>query len=76
MLQGFIALCACGRRLNVRYAGKGGLYPIYECNWRSREALAPQDCMSLPSKTLDHAIAERLLTAVTPLTVKLALNKL
>jgi hypothetical protein len=32
--------------------------------------------MSLPSKPLDHAIAERLLTAVTPLTVKLALQAL
>jgi len=76
LLQGLLLCGACGRRLNVRYAGNGGLYPIYECNWRRREALAPQHCMSLPSKPLDQAIAERLLTAVTPLTVKLALQAL
>jgi hypothetical protein len=31
---------------------------------------------SLPSKPLDHVIAERLLTAVTPLTVTLVLRAL
>jgi hypothetical protein len=70
-------LCGiCGRRLSTRYTGNGGLYPIYDCNSRSRDASPLRHCMSLPAKPLDDAIAERLLTAVTPLTIKLALEAL
>ena len=56
--------------------GNGGLYPIYQCNWRHREALSRQACMNVASKPLDDAIAERLVTAVTPLTIELALEAL
>jgi hypothetical protein len=60
----------------VRYTGNGGLYPIYQCNWTHREALSRQACMNVASKPLDDAIAERLVTAVTPLTIELALEAL
>jgi DNA invertase Pin-like site-specific DNA recombinase len=76
LLQGLLLCGHCGRRLNVRYTGNGGLYPIYQCNWKRREGMARHDCMYAPSKPLDDAIAERLLTAVTPLTIKLALEAL
>jgi DNA invertase Pin-like site-specific DNA recombinase len=76
LLQGLLLCGTCGQRLSSRYVGNGGLYPIYECNRSRREALAPHHCMSLPSKPLDGAIAERLLTAVTPLTIKLAVEAL
>ena len=76
LLQGLLLCGACGRRLSVRYTGNGGLYPIYQCNWKHREGLAGHDCMSVSSKPLDDAITERLLTAVTPLTIKLALEAL
>ncbi len=76
LLQGLLLCGTCGRRLNVRYKGNGGLYPMYECNWSHREALAPRHCMSLPSKPLDVAVGERLLAAVTPVTIKLALEAL
>src|SRR5260370_38370187 len=59
-----------------RYTGNGGLYPIYQCNWRHREALSRQACMNVASKPLDDAIAERLETAATPLTIELALKAL
>jgi DNA invertase Pin-like site-specific DNA recombinase len=75
LLQGVLFCGICGRRLTVRYQGNRGLYPIYECNWRHREALQPHR-MCLPAKPLDDAISERLLTAVTPLTIKLALSAL
>jgi len=75
LLQGLLFCSTCGRRLTVRYQGNRGLYPIYECNWRHREALQPHR-MCLPAKPLDDAISERLLTAVTPLTIKLALAAL
>ena len=76
MLQGLLFCGICGHRLTVRYTGNRGLYPIYECNWRHREALPPTHRMCLPAKPLDDAISERLLTAVTPLTIKLALAAL
>jgi hypothetical protein len=52
------------------------VYPIYQCIWKHREALARHACLTVPSKPLDDAIAERLLTAATPLTIKLALEAL
>ncbi len=76
LLQGLLFCGVCGHRLTVRYTGNRGLYPIYECNWRHREALPPNHRMCLPAKPLDDAISERLLTAVTPLTIKLALAAL
>jgi DNA invertase Pin-like site-specific DNA recombinase len=76
LLQGVLLCGICGRRLSTRYAGNGGLYPSYDCNSRSRGASPLRHCMSLPAKPLDDAIAARLLTAVTPLTIKLALEAL
>jgi DNA invertase Pin-like site-specific DNA recombinase len=76
LLQGLLICGTCGRRLGVRYTGNGGLYPIYQCNWKHREALARRACMGVPSGPLDDAIAERLVTAVTPLTIDLALEAL
>ena len=76
LLQGMLLCGICGRRLSTRYTGNGGLYPSYDCNSRSRDASPLRHCMSLPAKPLDDAIAARLLTAVTPLTIKLALEAL
>jgi DNA invertase Pin-like site-specific DNA recombinase len=76
LLQGLLLCGTCGRRLSVRYTGNGGLYPIYQCVWKHREALAPRACMSVPFKPLDGAIAERVVAAVTPMTIDLALEAL
>src|SRR5216684_8651597 len=76
LLQGVLICGICGRRLSVRYTGNGGLYPIYQCNWKHREALSRQACMNVAAKPLDAAVANRLVTAVTPLTIKLALEAL
>ncbi|MBA0083604.1 MAG: recombinase family protein, partial [Acidobacteria bacterium Pan2503] len=76
LLQGILICGICGRRLSVRYTGNGGLYPIYQCNWKHREALSRHACMNVAAKPLDAAVANRLVTAVTPLTIKLALEAL
>jgi len=76
LLQGMLVCGHYGRRLSVRYTGNGGIYPIYECNWQQREALIRHARMTLPAKPLDAAIADRLLAAVTPLTIQLALTAL
>jgi DNA invertase Pin-like site-specific DNA recombinase len=76
LLQGMLVCGTCGRRLTPRYKGNGGLYPTYQCNWQHREALARHSCMTVPAMPLDAAIAERLVAAVTPLTIELALKAL
>ncbi len=76
LLQGLLLCGTCGRRLGVHYTGNGGIYPIYQCIWKHREALASRACMMVPSKPLDSAIAERVVAAVTPVTIELALKAL
>ena len=76
LLQGLLVCGVCGRRLGVRYTGNGGIYPIYQCVWRHREALAPQACLSVPAGPLDQSITERLVGAITPVTIELALAAL
>jgi DNA invertase Pin-like site-specific DNA recombinase len=76
LLQGMLLCGTCGRRLGVRYTGNGGIYPIYQCIWKHREALSPRACMIVPFKPLDDAIAGRVVAAVTPLTIELAIKAL
>jgi len=76
LLQGLLLCGTCGRRLGVRYTGNGGIYPMYQCTWKRRDALAPCACISVPFKPLDSAIADRIIAAVTPLTIELALTAL
>jgi DNA invertase Pin-like site-specific DNA recombinase len=76
LLQGLLICGCCGHRLTVRYPGSNGIYPMYECGWRRREALAARSCPSIPAPPLDQTITERLLSAITPLTIELALTAL
>jgi DNA invertase Pin-like site-specific DNA recombinase len=73
LLQGLLLCGICGRRLSVCYAGNGGIYPIYDCTSRKEST---HHCLSTPAKPLDDAIVQRVLAAVTPVTVKLALEAL
>jgi DNA invertase Pin-like site-specific DNA recombinase len=75
LLQGLLICGLCGRRVSVRYMGHGGAYPTYLCNWKARQGLAPA-CMTIGSKSLDGAIADRVVAAVTPLTIELAVTAL
>ena len=75
LLQGLLICGLCGRRVTVRYMGNGGEHPVYQCNWKTREGLA-RACMAVGSKSLDGAIADRVVAAVTPLTIELALEAL
>jgi DNA invertase Pin-like site-specific DNA recombinase len=76
LLQGMLVCGVCGRRLGVRYTGNGGIYPIYQCVWKHREALASKACLSVPADPLDQSITERLVSAITPVTIELALAAL
>jgi len=74
MLQGLLICGYCGRRLTPRYQGNGGLYPIYECNWRKREGLSKTSCMSVQCGYLDRAIEERVWQVVKKEHLNLALD--
>lgn len=74
MLQGLLICGSCGRRLTPRYRGNGGLYPIYECNWRKREGLSKTSCMSVQCAYLDRAVEERVWQVVNEEHLNLALD--
>ena len=76
LLQGLLLCGVCGRRLGVRYTGNGGIYPIYQCTWKHREALASHACLTVPAPPLDQAVTERLVGAIGPMTIELALAAL
>ena len=74
MLQGLLICSVCGRRLTPRYRGNGGIYPIYECNWRKREGLSKTSCMMVQCGYLDRAIESRVLEVVNQQQLDLAME--
>ena len=72
LLQGLLVCGQCGRRLSPRYAGQDGSIVWYECNWRRRE-LAGKSCCSVRGDLLDEAVAQRILSALVPAQVEIAL---
>ena len=75
LLQGLLVCGRCGRRLSPRYVGEHGAIVWYECNWRRRE-LAGKSCWSVRGDRLDAAVAQRILSALVPAQVELALAAL
>jgi DNA invertase Pin-like site-specific DNA recombinase len=76
LLQGLLFCGVCGRRVGVRYTGRGDGRPYYECTWLRREGLARHNCLSVAAAPLDAAVSERLVSAVTPAAIGLALAAL
>ncbi len=74
LLQGLLICSCCGRRLTPRYRGNGGIYPIYECNWRKREGLSKTSCMMVQCGYLDRAVEARVLEVVNQEQLDLALE--
>lgn len=75
LLQGLLVCGQCGRRLSPRYLGDHGSIVWYECNWRRRE-LAGKSCWSVRGDLLDEAITQRILSALIPAQVEIALAAL
>ena len=76
LLQGLLLCGNCGRRLSTRYKGNGGLYPLYECNWLRREGLATRSCLNVRCDLLDNAISQRVLAALQPAQLQIAIAAL
>jgi hypothetical protein len=73
LLQGLVICGICGDRMTVRYhLTRGGLWPTYVCQRAGIEHAIPL-CQHIPGYGLDRAVAQLLLTTVTPLTVELTL---
>jgi DNA invertase Pin-like site-specific DNA recombinase len=70
LLQGLLICGRCGRRITVRY----GAHPQYECNWHRREGLASGSCLSTRGDLLDQRVGERVLEAVEPMEIEIALE--
>ena len=76
LLQGLLLCSTCARSLTLRYRGNGGIYPIYECNWRRREGLATKSCFHVRTNLLDDAICEEVFKVLKPAEIELALAAL
>ena len=70
LLQGLVVCGACGRRLRVRYTGNGGRHAHYECHQGRREGRT--GCRSLRAEVADGAVEARVLEALTPAHLELA----
>jgi hypothetical protein len=76
LLQGLLICGVCGRRLTVRYQGNGGLYPVYECNWRKREGLTGKSCMCFRYDIVDPALTKRVFEVLKPKQIEIAVKSM
>jgi DNA invertase Pin-like site-specific DNA recombinase len=74
LLQGVVICGRCGRRMTVRYEQRRGcLFPDYSCGGDRIQHSQPI-CQRLPGASVDRAVAELLVAAVTPQAVQAALE--
>ena len=76
LLQGLLLCGVCGRRLTVRYKGNGGIYPVYECNWRKRQGRSGKSCMTVQCGLVDQAVSQRAVNVVNSDHIHIALDVL
>jgi DNA invertase Pin-like site-specific DNA recombinase len=74
LLQGLIICGSCGHRVSIRYKGSGGVCPRYECNYKKNEGMDKTYCLSVSSPALDHAISQKVLMAINPAQIEIAIK--
>lgn len=72
LLQGILFCGGCGRSMSARYRKDGKA--DYECAKSRADHVATPACRSIAAEPIDQAIAQRLLAALTPDEVALALD--
>lgn len=73
LLQGVIVCGVCGLRMTVRYSqSKGQLVPEYVCQREGIRQGGPV-CQRIPGTTLDAAVGQILVEAVTPMALEVTL---
>lgn len=74
LLQGLVICGVCGLRMTVRYhTDHGHPIPDYVCQRHGIETATPL-CQRLPGLTVDRAVTEVVLQAVTPASLEVALQ--
>lgn len=76
LLQGLLVCGVCGRRMTVRYAVNNAIVPTYECNGRKRQGLTGCSCFAFRADTVDPLIEQKLIEALRPANVSIAINAL
>ena len=71
LCQGIIGCGSCGRPMSTRYHHNG--HAAYECSASRADQTATATCRSISAVSVDQAVAERLLEALNPEEVALAL---
>jgi hypothetical protein len=71
LCQGIIVCGSCGRPMTTRYHRTGR--PAYECSASRADQMATPTCRSVAAATVDDAVGERVLEALTPEEVATAL---
>jgi DNA invertase Pin-like site-specific DNA recombinase len=71
LCQGIITCGSCGRPMTTRYHRNG--HAAYECSASRADQMATPTCRSIAAVTIDDAVAARLLAALNPDEVALAL---
>jgi hypothetical protein len=71
LCQGIIVCGSCGRPMSTRYHRNG--HAAYECSASRADQTATATCRSISAVGVDDAVAERLLDALNPEEVALAL---
>jgi DNA invertase Pin-like site-specific DNA recombinase len=71
LCQGIITCGSCGRPMTTRYHRNG--QAAYECSASRADQMATPTCRSITALTVDETVAERLLEALNPEEVALAL---
>jgi DNA invertase Pin-like site-specific DNA recombinase len=71
LLQGIVRCGGCGRSMTTRYSdGK----PFYDCSHSRVDRVATPGCRGVMGEVVEQAVAERLLAAVAPDQIALALT--
>jgi DNA invertase Pin-like site-specific DNA recombinase len=74
LLQGLLVCAECGHRITVRYKGNGGIYPVYECNWKRKDGPATKACVCVRCDILDSAVEQRVLQVLEPAQFQIAIK--
>jgi hypothetical protein len=75
LLQG-IAICGrCGRRMQLRYSGPQGDFPVYRCGLEAQDYGGAQ-CQEVRAPGVDQAVEALVLEALVPERIALALEAL
>jgi len=73
LLQGLVLCGVCGRRMSVRYHERsGGLVPDYQC-MTGRLERRQGACQVIVGDSIDRAVGERLVAAMTPKAIEITL---